>query len=171
VFSKYYQDELQFLRELGEEFAKAHPAAAHELAGPGRDPDVERLLEGFAFLSARVREKLDDEFPELTHGLIQLLWPHYLRPIPSMAILEFSPVMQALRQSQVVPRGAEVQSVPVEGTPCRFRTTQEVVLNPIALERVSLEARAAGPSSLRLGFRIHNQAKPDCQQLEYPLIN
>jgi type VI secretion system protein ImpG len=164
VFSKYYQDELQFLRELGQEFAQAHPAAAHYLAGPSRDPDVERLLEGFAFLAARVREKLDDEFPELTHGLMTLLWPHYLRPVPSMAILEMAPVLQALRQSQVVPRGAEVHSVPVEGTPCRFRTCFEAVLNPLSLEQVSLES-FAGPSRLKLGFKIWNQAKPDTLRL------
>ena len=93
MFNKYYQDELQFLRELGEEFAKANPSAAHYLSTTSRDPDVERMLEGFAFLSARVRQKLEDEFPELAHSLMRLLWPHYLRPVPSMAILEFQPVL------------------------------------------------------------------------------
>jgi type VI secretion system protein ImpG len=161
VFNKYYQDELQFLRELGEEFAKAHPTAAHYLAGTSRDPDVERLLEGFAFLTGRVRQKLDDEFPELTHGMIQLLWPHYLRPLPSMAILEFSPLLSALRQSQVIARGCEVQSIPVEGTPCRFRTAYDVTLNPVSLEEVALETRTTGASRLRLGFKIHNQVKPE----------
>ncbi len=165
MLDKYYQDELQYLRELGQEFAQAHPAAAHYLAAQSRDPDVERLLEGFAFLSARVRQKLDDEFPELTHGLMTLLWPHYLRPVPSLAILEMAPVLQAMRQGQRVPRGAEVQSVPVEGTPCRFRTCWDVVLNPLALEQVSLES-AAGPSRLTLGFRIMNQTKPQALQLD-----
>ncbi len=160
MFNKYYQDELQFLRELGEEFSKAHPAAAHYLSGPGRDPDVERVLEGFAFLSARTRQKLEDEFPEISHGLINLLWPHYLRPVPSMAILEFSPVLAALRQSQHIARGAEVQSVPVEGTPCRFRTCYDVMLNPISLEEVALETRTTGASRLRIGFKIHHQAQP-----------
>jgi len=166
VFNKYYQDELQFLRELGEEFARAHPAAAHYLSGPGRDPDVERLLEGFAFLTARVRQKLDDELPELTHGLLGLLWPHYLRPVPSMAILEFSPVLTALRQSQVVKRGAEVQSIPVDGTPCRFRTCYDVTLNPLSLEEVALDNRGAGPSSMRLGFKIWNKSRPEALRLD-----
>jgi len=160
VFNKYYQDELQFLRELGEEFSRAHPNAAHYLSGPGRDPDVERLLEGFAFLSAKIRQKLEDEFPEISHGLINLLWPHYLRPMPSMAILEFSPTLAALRQSQLVPRGCQVQSVPVEGTACRFRTCYDVVLNPLTLEEVSLETRTTGASRLKLGFKLHHQAKP-----------
>jgi type VI secretion system protein ImpG len=166
VFNRYYQDELQYLRELGEEFSRAHPAAAHYLSGPGRDPDVERLLEGVAFLTGRVRQKLDDELPELTHGLMNLLWPHYLRPVPSMAILEFAPVLQALRQSQTVPRGVEVESVPVEGTPCRFRTSADVRLHPMSLDQVGVEARAAGPSTLRLRFKLWNQAKPEKLQLD-----
>jgi type VI secretion system protein ImpG len=165
VFNKYYLDELQFLRELGEEFARAHPNAAHYLSGTSRDPDVERMLEGFAFLSARVREKLDDEFPELTHGLFRLLWPHYLRPVPSMAILEFTPVMQALRLSQTVPRGCEVQSVEVEGAECRFRTTTDVTLHPLSIEEVAHETRSNGRSRLRIGFKLWNQAKPEALKL------
>jgi type VI secretion system protein ImpG len=166
VFNKYYQDELQFFRELGDEFAKAHPTAAHHLAGPGRDPDVERLLEGFAFMAGRIRQKLDDEFPELTHGLMNVLWPHYLRPVPSLAILELSPVLTALRQSQTVPRGAEVHSVPVEGTPCRFRTCYDVTLHPLSLEEVAHETVGSGASRLRMGFRLHQQAKPEALRLQ-----
>jgi type VI secretion system protein ImpG len=161
MFNKYYQDELLYLRELGAEFARAHPAAAHFLAAPESDPDVERLLEGFAFLAARVRQKLDDELPEVTHGLIGLLWPHYLRPVPSASILEFQPVLQALRQTQTVPRGIAVQSLPVEGTPCVFRTCAEVKLQPISLDQVELESTAAGPSRLRLEFRLWNRVKPE----------
>jgi type VI secretion system protein ImpG len=165
MFNRYYQDELLYLRELGTEFARAHPAAAHFLSTPGSDPDVERLLEGFAFIAGRIRQKLDDELPEVTHALMGLLWPHYLRPVPSMSILEFQPVLPALRQSQRVPRGVEVQSVPVEGTACRFRTAYDVVLNPISLDQVQLEVTAAGPSRMRLGFRIWNQVKPEVLDL------
>jgi type VI secretion system protein ImpG len=166
VFNKYYQDELQFLRELGEEFARAHPTAAHYLSGPSRDPDVERMLEGFAFLAARVRHKLDDEFPELTHGLMHMLWPHYLRPVPSMAVLEFSPVMAAMRQTQTVPRGCEVRSVDVEGTSCRFRTSCAVDLHPLSLDEVAMETRSSGASRLRLTFKIWQQAKPESLRLD-----
>jgi len=165
VFNKYYQDELQFLRELGEEFARANPASAHYLAGASRDPDVERMLEGFAFLSARVRQKLDDEFPELAHSLMRLLWPHYLRPVPAMSILEFQPVLQALRQSQLVARGSEVHSTPVEGTPCRFRSAWDVTLHPLSLEDAGLELRTTGHSRLRLGFKLWNQVKPETLKL------
>jgi len=166
LIERYYQDELQYLRELGGEFAQAHPALAHHLSGPGRDPDVERMLEGFAFLAARVRQKLDDEFPELAHGVMNLMWPHYLRPVPSLAILEFAPTFQAMRQSQRVLRGAEVQSVPVDGTPCRFRTAYDVPLHPLSLENAVLETRTSGQSRLRLAFRLWNQAKPETLALE-----
>jgi type VI protein secretion system component VasA len=64
MFAKYYQDELAWLREMGTELAAARPEMARFLAEPGADPDVERLLEGFAFLTGRIRQKLDDEFPE-----------------------------------------------------------------------------------------------------------
>lgn len=160
MFERYYQEELLYLRELGAEFARTHPSAAHMLAAPGSDPDVERLLEGFAFLSARVRQKLDDEFPEVTHGLMAMLCPHYLRPLPSLTILEFQPVLAALRRARPVPRGTEVRSVPVEGTACRFRTTGETVLNPLSLEDARLETGAGG-SRLTLGFRIWNQVRPE----------
>jgi type VI secretion system protein ImpG len=165
MFNKYYQDELLFLRQLGEEFSRAHPAAAHFLGQTGSDPDVERLLEGFAFLSGRIRQKLDDELPEITHSMLGMLWPHYLRPVPALAVLEFSPVLAALRQSQHIPRGVEVQSIPVEGTPCRFRTTSDVHLNPVSLDGVTLESQASGPSRLLLDFRVWNQARVDTLDL------
>jgi type VI secretion system protein ImpG len=164
MIDKYYQEELLYLRELGAEFARAHPTSAYLLAAPGSDPDVERLLEGFAFLSARIRAKLEDELPEVTHGLMALLCPHYLRPVPSMTILEFQPVLAALRQTRTVPRGVEVRSVPVEGTSCRFRTAYQVELNPLSLEEVRLES-GAGPSRLLLQFRIWNQARPETLDL------
>jgi len=166
MFNKYYQDELQFLRELGEEFAKANPTAAHYLSTTSRDPDVERMLEGFAFLSARVRQKLDDEFPELAHSLMRLLWPHYLRPVPATSILEFQPVLQALRQTQVVESGCEVHSTPVEGTPCRFRTARAVTLHPLSLDDAAVDVRSTGFSRLRLTFKIWNQAKPETLKLD-----
>src|SRR5262245_39513568 len=124
------------------------------------------MIEGFAFLSARVRQKLDDEFPELAHSLIRLLWPHYLRPVPSMSILEFQPALNALRQSQLIQRGCEVQSINVEGTPCRFRTTQDVRLNPLSLEDAGIELRSTGSSRLKIGFKLWNEVKPEALNVE-----
>ena len=83
MFNRYFQEELDKLKDLGVEFSKAHPAVAPMLSGRSSDPDVDRLLEGVAFLTALLRQKLDDEFPEIIHKLVQLIWPHYLRPLPS----------------------------------------------------------------------------------------
>jgi type VI secretion system protein ImpG len=170
MFNKYYQDELTFLREMGREFARAYPSAAQFLADRGSDPDVERLLEGFAFLTGRIRQKLDDEFPELTHALMNLLWPHYLRPIPSMSLLEFSQIPGAVRDRQRIARGAEVASVPVEGTPCRFRTCFDVDLYPLVLDDAALDTTADGRACLRLRFALSQgatlaQAKVDTLRL------
>ncbi len=154
MFSKYYQDELAFLREMGKEFSQNYPALAHMLAERGSDPDVDRLLEGFAFLAGRIRQKLDDEFPEVTHGLLNLLWPHYLRTIPSMSILEFKPVPGAVSDKVRIPRGTEVASIPVEGSPCRFRTCYDVDMFPAEITDADLEEKAGAPLTLRLGFQM-----------------
>ena len=88
----YYERELVFIRQLGREFAERYPAAAGRLMlGADRinDPHVERLIESFALLSGRIHHKLDDEFPELTSALFGVLYPHYLAPVPSMAVVQF----------------------------------------------------------------------------------
>ncbi len=153
MFNKYYQEELAFLRDMGEEFAAAHPEVAHMLSGAGSDPDVERLLEGFAFLTGRIRQRLDDDLPELTHTLIRLLWPHYLRPIPALSILQLTPRPGALRGGEVVKRGTEIDSIPVEGTPCHFRTTREVEVWPIELAEARVDEPAGAAPRLTLRIR------------------
>jgi len=153
MFNKYYQEELECLRELGAEFSRANPQAAPFLAERGADPDVERLLEGFAFLTGRLRQKLDDEFPELTQSLLQVLWPHYLRPVPAMSILQFEPLPNRVKAGQTIARGAEVESVPVDGTSCRFRTCFDVHLAPLTVRSADLEIPSGSVGALRLGFR------------------
>jgi type VI secretion system protein ImpG len=165
LFNKYYEDELAFLREMGREFANANPAMAQFLAERAADPDVERLMEGFAFLTGRLRQKLDDELPELTQSLLQMLWPHYLRPIPSMSILQFEPIAQLVREPQTIPRGTEVESVPVEGTPCRFATSYEVRLLPMSLEAAEVDRPAGTAGFLKLTFRFNQGVKPEALPL------
>ena len=150
-YNEYYQDELFFLREMGKEFSESHPMLAHFLLEAGSDPDVERLLEGFAFLTGRIRQKLDDELPELTHTMMGMICPHYLRPIPAMSIVEFEP-QRTLRGKYLVPRiKTELESSPVGNTRCRFRTCCDVELLPIGLEDVVLEGQ-----QLKITFRILN---------------
>src|ERR687883_1653262 len=90
----YYNRELQHLREMGAEFAREFPKIAGRLgleAFECADPYVERLLEGFAFLAARVQLKIDAEFPRFTQHLLEVVYPHYLSPTPSMAIVQMKP--------------------------------------------------------------------------------
>lgn len=154
---RYYEAEMRYLKEAAHEFAQAHPdrAAMLNLDKVGdRDPYVERLFEGFAFLMGRLREKLDDDLPELTEGLVSLLWPHYLRTIPSLSIVELAPQHRAMKVSETLDSGFEVMSQPVgsKGTRCRYRTTQPMTLNPLTLSDASLQTEADGRSMIRLRF-------------------
>ncbi len=154
---RYFDAEMRYLREAGKEFAHAHPdrAAMLNLDKPGaRDPYVERLFEGFAFLMGRLREKLDDDLPELTEGLVSLLWPHYMRTIPSLAIVEFSPDWHRLRQSECLSEGFSVLSRPVgpHQTACQYRTTRDLLLQPLHLADARLHTETDGRSAIRLRF-------------------
>src|SRR5207245_525995 len=99
----YYNGELAYLRDLGAEFAEKYPKVAGRLhleAGKCEDPHVERILEGVAFLTARIRRKIDDEFPEISDALLHVLAPHYQRPIPSLSVVQFVPGPEQLQAAQ-----------------------------------------------------------------------
>lgn len=163
---RYYEAEMRYLREAGKEFAQAFPDRARELdldrVGE-RDPHIERLFEGFAFLMGRLRHKLDDELPELTEGLVSMLWPHYLRMIPSLAILELIPEKGALQKHETLEPGLEATSDPVGdgnvATECVYRTTQPVDLYPLALSEAGVYAREDGRSVIRLRLDIQTQTE------------
>jgi type VI secretion system protein ImpG len=154
VFNKYYQDELSYLRDLGREFAAAYPAIAPMLAETGGDPDVERLLEGVAFLTGKLRQKIDDELPEVIHSVAALLFPHYVRQVPAASVVEFAPLPNVVREKVTVARGSEVGSVPIENTSCRFRTTQDVELMPLAVDDVRVDTGAQLAQTLRIQLKV-----------------
>ncbi|MBU0994969.1 MAG: type VI secretion system baseplate subunit TssF [Proteobacteria bacterium] len=155
MFNRYFQQELSYLKELGEEFSRAHPAVAPMLSGTSADPDVERLLEGVAFLTGLLRQKLDDEFPEIVHELIQLIWPHYLRPLPCATIVAFKP-KPALKQPVKVSAGVEVASIPVDGTTCFFRTTSDVHVHPLTLTSAFFIEPAGKAPAIRLVLELRD---------------
>ena len=139
----YYNRELSYIRRHAGRFAEAHPKVAARLRlGPdgSEDPHVERLLQGFAYLTSRVRHKLDDEFPEITQALIGTLYPHYLAPIPSCAVvrLDLDPGQNELTAGLTVPRGQTLESEPIQGEPCRFRTAYPVTLYPVDVRLATL---------------------------------
>ena len=137
---EYYENELTFLRQMGKEFAEKHPKIAARLqldVNRCDDPHVERLLEGFALLAARVHLKIDDEFPQITEGLLNVLYPHFLRPIPAMTVAQFrlDPEQGKLTTGLSVPRASILYSRPVDGVACKFRTCYDVTLWPFEAQR------------------------------------
>jgi type VI secretion system protein ImpG len=141
----YYEQELSFIRRMGAEYAARYPKIAGRLlleANRCEDPHVERLLQAFALLAARIRFKLDDEFPELTDALLNTLYPHYLAPNPSFSIAQFvlDPEQGKLTGGHKIERGAMLHTQPVQGSPCRFRTCAPVTLWPIEVAAAGFDA-------------------------------
>jgi len=159
----YYEGELTFLRQMGAEFAEKYPKiGARLLLEPDRcgDPHVERMLEAFALLAARVHLRIDDDFPQITEALLSILYPHYLRPIPSMSVAEFQtdPERGKLTSGLRVPKETVLYSRPVEGVPCKFRTCYDTTLWPLKVsqaqwltpDRVSPALRGSEAAVLRV---------------------
>lgn len=167
----YYERELTFLRHLGAEFAAKYPKVASRLVlEPDKceDPHVERLLEAFAFLAARVHLKIDDEFPEITEALLSILYPHYIRPIPSMSVVQFhlDPEQGKTLTGVSIPRGTVLNSRPVAGEPCRFRTCYDTRLWPMTVTSAEwktpdrLQPAIKAPDATA-ALRIELQGLPD----------
>jgi type VI secretion system protein ImpG len=134
----YYERELDYLRKAAVQFAEKNPKVASRLVlEPTKceDPHVERLLEAFAFLAARVHLKIDDEFPEISEALLTVVYPQLVRPIPSMSIAEFQPDPEKGKLSTAlpIPRGSILHSRPVGGAPCTFRTCYDTTLWPVSV--------------------------------------
>ncbi len=146
---RYYNEELQHLREMGAEFATQFPKIAARLRMDGievADPYVERLLEGFAFLAARVQLKLDAEFPRFTQRLLEIVYPNFLAPTPAMLVAQLQPDLAdaGMAAGVTLPRGTLLRSAPLRGTgtSCRFRTGQPVTLWPLELTEASYFSHA-----------------------------
>jgi type VI secretion system protein ImpG len=165
---KYFEDEMRYLRAAGDEFAAQHPEAARRLGLStvgARDDSVEQVFEGFAFLTARLRMKLDDALPEITEPLIDDLWPHAAHTIPSLAMLECVPRTGEARALGTLPAGLRVRSTPVDpnGAVCVYRTTQPVRLLPLEVREAALSVRADGRTAIRIAFDLLHleQRTPD----------
>ncbi|MEC5386829.1 type VI secretion system baseplate subunit TssF [Uliginosibacterium sp. H3] len=160
---RYYNLELQHLREMGAEFARQFPKVAARLGMDGievADPYVERLLEGAGFLAARVQLRLDAEFPRFTQRLLEMLHPHYLAPTPSMLIAQFNPIPGEtnLAKGVTLPRGAPFRSSfgssgQGEGVACEFRTAHEIQLWPLELTQARYFSFAADLQLAKLPLR------------------
>ena len=169
----YYNKELQYMREMGAEFAAEFPKIAGRLGLEGMecaDPYVERLLEGFAFLTARVQLKLDAQFPNFTRHMLEMICPHYLAPTPSMAVVQFQPDPSegSLAEGFVVPRDSLLRSVLGKGdqTACQYLTKHEVTLWPLMIKEAEYftQSRELGETKdtkgrkVRAGIRLRLRA-------------
>ncbi len=149
MINRYYQQQLQNIRELAREFSERHPAAAPMLSGESADPDVERLLEGVAFLTGLLRQKLDDDLPEIIHGLADILFPHFLRPIPATSIVTFSP-KPSLKETFKVKRGTTLGSRPIDETVCLFQTCFDVEVHPFRISSVRNIIEPGEPDKIQI---------------------
>ena len=137
---KHYEGELGFMRDMGAEFAEAYPKIAGRLGMDQLevlDPYVERMMEGFAFLSARVQLELEQQFPVFTQNLMEIVYPHFLAPTPSMMVAQLVPDagQGGLEDGFILPRGTTLRGHVLEGeqTACQFRTAHDAVLWPVEL--------------------------------------
>jgi type VI secretion system protein ImpG len=139
----YYERELTFIREMGAEFARKYPKIAGRLLlEPDKcnDPHTERLIEAFAFIAGRIHRKIDDDFPEITEALLNIVYPHYIRPIPSLSIVKFEPIAQNIPETgYLVKKRTNLFSKPVKGVPCQFVTSQAVRIWPVEVVSASLQ--------------------------------
>jgi len=156
----YYERELSYLREMGALFAEKYPKIAARLmleeSKESEDPHVERLLEGFAFLAARVHLKLDDDFPEITEAFLSIIYPHFIRPIPSMSIVELRLDQEGgkLTTGLKIDRDTVLYSRPVAGVPCKFRTCYDTTVWPVAVTAAEWKT----PDQLRPPLRAQDAA-------------
>lgn len=181
---KHYESELLFLRDMGAEFAEAYPKIASRLGMEGvevLDPYVERLLEGVAFLSARVQLELELQFPAFTSNLLEIVYPHYLAPTPSMMIAAFEPDIgnSAVKSGYVLPRHTVLRSRLAEGeqTPCEFRTSADLALWPIEIAEAEyidgrgelVAAGVAGHTDARAAVRLRLRRKDGDKIAKLPM--
>ncbi len=184
---KYFEREYNFLQISGEEFAKKHPTLGSRLHLSERerkDPFVERLYEGFSFLAGRIHERLDDSFPEIAGGILEILFPNMLKPFPSCSILQAKHKPGAITKPMLINKGSEIQtqsgkykvkykahsshSEKEEPAEFIFRTTQNLLVRPINLEEVIVQDSLHGNSSLIL--RIQPDRNVDYNSLDMSSI-
>ena len=178
----YYESELTFLRQVGAEFADKYPKIASRLlleSDRCEDPHVERMLEAFALLAARVHLRIDDDFPQITEALLNILYPHYLRPVPSMTVAQFhtDPDSGKLTSALKIPKGTVLYSRPVEGVPCKFRTSYDATLWPFKISKAQWmtpdRVRPALRASEAAVLRVELECFPDVsfEKLELEMLS
>lgn len=167
----YYERELTYIRQMGAEWARKYPKLAGRLLMESdrcEDPHVERLLEGFALLAARVHLKINDDFPEISSALLEYLFPHYIRPVPSMTVVEcqLDPEQGKLSTGLRIPAGSTLQSNRLNGISCKFRTAYDSTIWPLQVKTVNFRSsegtfQPAGTGTATAALKLELQCLPD----------
>ena len=149
----YYQNELNKIKKLSREFARHYPAIAPLLREQGTDPDVERLLEGVAFLTSQIQMVMDEQLPEMVDDLTQLFFPQYAKPVPSTSVIQFIP-KENLGEALMVEQGTELASIPVNGVKCLFRTTIPLKVEPVIIKSIQYQDSMSGIGQIRINCHL-----------------
>lgn len=179
----YFDAEMRLLNESAADFAKSYPEQAGMLNLSeirDRDPYIERLLEGMAYLTAHIRSRIDDDIPEISQTLIQQMWPHFIRPFPSATIIQFTTKINQLSVSEVCQKNTrilsdyigeeanETRNIREEKIRCEYRTVSQVTLNPISIIKAQLDESITGGSIIKLDFEIG--ASAELENLDFQTI-
>ncbi len=149
---KYYREQLQRLREGAGEFARRYPAIAPMLLEESGDPDVERILEGTAWLCAKIHERLDQTAPGLVQSLLRLVFPQAILPVPSTTLMRFTP-RPGFSEAIEVPAGTQIASHPVDGVPCIYSTTRALRVLPMDVAAVAGISPGTGSTTVTVTLR------------------
>ena len=155
---RHYEMELALLRSYGRGFAERYPSLAGRLRMVGdecADPHAERVIQATALLAARISKRLEDDYPKFTESMLETLYPHYLRSFPCSSIvwLDLRNASMALpEKEEIIPRGTVMKTAAIDGVKCRFRTTSEIVIAPLALTSAGFHSHI--PTSSRLSLPV-----------------
>ena len=149
----YYQNELNKIRKLAKEYAEHYPAIAPLLREQSTDPDVERLLEGVAFLTSQVQMVIDEKLPQMVDDLTQLFFSHYSKPVPSSSVIQFIP-KENLGEAILIPEGTELASIPINDIKCIFRTTTPIKVEPVVITDINFKDSISGISQIEISCRL-----------------
>lgn len=140
----YYEHELSLFNKQSKAFAKKYPKIASRLLmghDTVDDPHIERLIQAFALINARTNKKLDDSYADFTESLLEVVYPDYLKPFPSVSIAQFNLGVQANAMSEAIhiAKASTFSTQKTNGIPCQFQSTTAVTLLPLKIDNVSFE--------------------------------
>lgn len=159
MFNRHYAAELAHLREMGRELARVNPSLATVLADGSGDPDVERLLEGFAFLTARIRERTEAGHPELVDAIADLVAPLLVRPVPAATVIELRPQLLGMRAGARIAAGTPFGSREVDGVRCLFRSVEPIDVLPLELGATTVDLSRASAPELRVAVHLSEHGR------------